>query len=71
MDGRLHLPDNKNFFALGYIEKQNAVILQETRRGLLGTRDKHTVWMHELESGESRRVADNVYLDGSVVYAEY
>jgi len=71
VDGRLELPGDKNFVALGYVEKQNALILQETRRGLMGMRKKQAVWMHELESGESHRVADNVYLGGSVVYAEY
>ncbi len=71
VNGRLELPDNKNFVALAYVQKQNAVILQETRLGLLGMRNKQAVWMHELDSGESHRVADNVYLGGSVVYAEY
>jgi len=71
VDGQLELPEDKNFVALGYVEKQNALILQETRRGMLGMRNKQAVWMHELESGESHRVADSLNLGGSVVYADY
>lgn len=71
VDGRLALPEGSNFVALAYVEKHNAVILQETRRGWLGMRKQQSVWMHDLESGESHRAADNVYLGGSVVYADY
>jgi len=46
-------------------------VLQESGRGLLGTRHKYTVWMHELDSGESHRLAKNVNLGESVVYAAY
>lgn len=71
VDGRLKLPKDKAFFALAHIEGQNALVLQETWRGLLGTRDKHAVWMHDLDSGESYRLAKNVNLGKSVVYVEY
>lgn len=71
VDGRLNLPEDKEFLALAHIESQNALVLQETWRGLLGTRDKHAVWMHDLDSGESHRLAKNVNLGESVVYAEY
>jgi len=71
VDGRVDLPQGNTFFALGYVEKQNALILQGSRPGLLGMRNKQSVWMHELESGDSHLVAENVNLGGSVVYAEY
>lgn len=71
VDGRLELPADKNFLALAYVEKLNALVLQESWRGWLGVRDKHAIWMHELDTGASHRVADNVNLGGSVVYAEY
>lgn len=71
IDGRLDLPMETDFFALSYVENQNALVLQETRPGWLGMRDKQSVWMHELESGESYRVADKLNLGGSVVYADY
>lgn len=70
-DGRLTLPADRNFFALAYIENQNTLVLQETRPSRLGNRDTHAVWMHELESGESFRVADKVNLGTSVVYANF
>jgi hypothetical protein len=71
VDGRLELPAGKDFFALAYVEKLNALVLQESWRGWLGARDKHAVWMLELETGASHLVANNVNLGGSVVYAEY
>lgn len=71
VDGRLDLPENKVFFALAYVESQDALVFQETRPGLLGMRDRHAIWMHELDSGESHRLADKLNLGGSVVYADY
>ncbi|HET6566232.1 MAG TPA: hypothetical protein VFG52_12535 [Xanthomonadales bacterium] len=70
-DGRLALPEDKDFFALVYIENQNTLVLRETRQSWLGKRDKYAVWMHDLESGESYRVANNVNLGNSVVYANF
>lgn len=71
VDGSLNLPENKDFLALAHIESQDALVLQETWRGLMGDRDKHAVWIHDLATGESHRLAQNVNLGGSVVYAEY
>lgn len=70
-DGRPALPANKNFFALAYIDNQNALVLRETRQSWLGSRDENAVWMHELESGQSYLVADNVNVGNSVVYANF
>jgi hypothetical protein len=71
IDGRLKLPEGKEFFALSYVESQNTLILQEAWRGWLDARDKHAILVHELDSGESHRVASNVNLGGSIVYANY
>jgi len=71
VDGRLRLPQGKEFLALSYIENQNALVLQEAWRSWLGARDKQAVWVHELDSGETHRVASNVNLGGSIVYATY
>lgn len=71
VEGRLDLPEGKDFFALTHIEHQDSLVLQETWRGLLGDRDRHAVWMHDLETGETHRLAENVNLGGSVVYADY
>lgn len=71
LDGVLNLPEGKEFFALAYLENQNALVLKETWSGLLGNQDKHAVWMHDLDTRESHRLAENVNLGESVVYTEY
>lgn len=70
VDGKLDLPADKQFLALAYIGDRHALVLQETRRSLLGTRDKHAVWMYDIRTGASHRLAGNVNLGNSVVYAE-
>jgi hypothetical protein len=70
VDGKLNLPADKQFLALSYIGSQHALVLQETWRGLLGTRDKHAVWMYDIRTGARHRLAANVNLGNSVVYAE-
>jgi len=75
LDGRtqseLRLPANKQFFALTYISGQHVLLLQETRPGLLGSRDKHTVWLHDIDTGASIELPGSVNLGKSVVYAEF
>lgn len=71
VEGRLNLPAGKRFLALTYIGSQHALVLRETWRGLMGTRDKHAVWMYDVRTGASHRLAGNVNLGESVAYAEY
>ena len=71
VDGRLNLPEGGEFLALAYIGRYHAILLQETRAGWLGMRQQQNVWMHEVDSGESHRVAEKLNLGESVVYAEY
>jgi hypothetical protein len=71
VDGKLKLPENKQFLALAFISGQNAVILKESWHGLFGGQDKSAVWAHDIRSGESRRLARNQDLGSSVVYAEF
>jgi hypothetical protein len=71
VDGRLTLPENKQFLALAFISGQNAVILKESWHGLLGGQEKSAVWAHDIHSGESHRLARNQNLGSSAVYAEF
>jgi hypothetical protein len=71
VDRALNVPADKQFLALTYIDKQNALVLQEVWRSLLGSRDKHAVWIHDVHTGASHRIASNVNLRESVVFAEY
>jgi hypothetical protein len=71
VDGELDLPTDERFRALAFIESQDALVLQETFQGMLGSRDQYAVWIIDILSGESHRVPGNVKLGNSVVYAEY
>lgn len=75
LDGNVHgsldLPAGKQFMAMTYIPGQDVLVLQETWRGMLGERDRHAIWMHHLDTGASTRLADNMSLGDSAVYAEY
>lgn len=71
VDGNIELPADGQFFALTYLPGPHVLVLQETRPGLFGTRDKHAVWVYELHSGASHRLPGNANLGTSAVYAEY
>jgi hypothetical protein len=71
IDGRLNLPAGNPVVALGYIDSQQALVLQETRKGMLGARETFAVLMYDINSGESDTLASNVYLGASVVFAEF
>jgi len=67
----LDLPADGLFLAVAYLTGRNTLILQQTRPGLFGTRDRHAVWAYDLASGASHRLPGNVTFGGSAVYAEY
>ena len=69
--GRLDLPADRQFLALTYISGQQALILQETRRGLFGGQEQFAVWAHDVKTGASTRLARNQYLGPSVVHTEF
>jgi len=69
--GELHLPTGKQFLALTYIAGQHVLLLQETRPGMLGGRDTHTVWVHDVDTGASYELPGSVNLGKSVVYADF
>jgi hypothetical protein len=70
-DGSLNLPGNKDFEALTFIPSQRVLVLRETWQALVSGRDKHAIWTYDIVTGESYRLADNVDLGNSVVYADY
>lgn len=67
----LRLPTDKHFRALTFIEVQNALVLSETWRGVLGKQDQHSVWVQDIRTGESHRLPGDVNLGNSAVYADY
>lgn len=71
VDRPLRLPVDKQFRALSFIEEQDALVLSETWRGLLGKQDQHSVWVLDIQAGESHRLPGDVNLGISAVYADY
>lgn len=71
VDGSLSLPGDGRFEALTFIESQHVLVLRETWQGLMSDYDKHAVWTYDIRTGASYRLADNVNLGSSVVYADY
>lgn len=71
VDGKLNLPEGRQFEAVAYVATQNAVILKEAWRSWFGTQQKSAVWIHNLQSSESHRLARNLNLGSSVVYTEF
>jgi hypothetical protein len=69
--GKLDLPADTQFLALTYISSQQALILQETWRGLFGGEEKSAVWALDVRTGERTRLARNQNLGTSVVYTEF
>jgi hypothetical protein len=71
VDGTLGLPADKRFLALAYIAGQDAVVLRESWQGILGGQDKSAVWVHDVRTGANHRLARNLNLGSSVVYADF
>lgn len=69
--GKLDLPEDTQFLALTYISGQQALILQETWRGLFGGEEKSAVWAYDVRTGTRTRLARNQNLGTSVVYTEF
>ena len=68
---RLVLPEGKRFDALTYVREQNALIFRERWDGIFGGREKSSIWVHNIESGENLRLARNRSLGSSVVYTDF
>jgi hypothetical protein len=65
---RLDLPEGKRFDALTYITGQNALILKERWNSRFSEQEKTAAWIHNIQTGESRRLARNINLGSSVVF---
>ena len=66
----LPLPDEERLEAVAYLAGQNAVILTSVGHGPLSGNIKNRVWMHDLATGETHRLADDQYLGNSVAWGE-
>jgi len=71
VDGSVDLPKDRQLEAMTFIESQHILVLRETWLALMGHREKHAVWTHDIRTGSSYRLADNVDLGNSVVYSDY
>ncbi len=71
VSGALALPEGKQFEALTYIDGQNALILKEGWHSVFGGQEKSALWVYNMQSGESHRLAENQNLGSSVVYTDF
>jgi len=69
--GDLGLPEGKRFLALTYITDQSALILRESWNSAIIGQKKSAVWVHDVHSGKSQRLAKNQNLGASVVYTDF
>jgi hypothetical protein len=67
--GRLPLPAGGAFHALAYAAGQGALILRESGRNDFTGRKESALWVHQLASGDNRRISDSLDLGTSVVYS--
>ena len=66
----LKLPADRQFRALTWVAGQDLLLLEEYWRGMLDKRYRHAVWTYEVQTGKSERLADDMNLGDSVVFAE-
>ena len=71
VSGNLSLPEGKQFTALAYVRDQSALILTESWSSVFGGRANSAVWVHNIQSGENLRLAENEDLGSSVVYTDF
>jgi hypothetical protein len=71
VSGALALPEGKRFEALAYINGQNALVLKEGWNSVFGGQEKSAIWVYNIQSRESLRLAENQNLGSSVVYTDF
>jgi len=71
VNGTLALPEGKRFEALTYISGQKALVLKESWNSAFGRQERSSIWVHNIQSGESLRLSDNQDLGSSVVYTDF
>jgi len=67
----LALPEGKHFDALAYINEQHTLVLKESWSSIFGGQEKSAIWVHNIQSKESHRLAKNQNLGSSVVYTNF
>jgi len=71
VSGTLALPEGKHFDALTYISGQDALVLKERWNSVFGGQEKSAIWVYNIQSKESQRLAENQSLGSSVVYTNF
>lgn len=64
----LALPDEREFEILEYVPDQELLVLVEPWRTTVFKQPRTAVWVYELESGETHRIAKHQYLGRSAAY---
>jgi hypothetical protein len=65
------LPEGKRFEALAYISGQSALVLKESWNSVFGGQEKSAIWVYNIQSRDSHRLAKNQNLGSSVVYTNF
>ena len=68
LHGRLDLPESRSFRVVAYLQDQEALVLTQSWRSLIGDRGKTAIWIYKLGSDESYRLVKDQYLGDTVVY---
>ncbi len=71
VSGALALPGDKHFDGLAYIRGQSALVLKESWSSAFGGQEKSAIWVYNIQSKESQRLAENQNLGSSVVYTDF
>ncbi len=71
VSGTLPLPEGRHFVALTYISGQNALILKENWNSIFGGQERAAIWVHNVKSKESHRLAKSQNPGSSVVYMSF
>ena len=64
----LPLPDGRSLEAVAYAADQDMVVFTERWRSFIGERERHAIWVHHRDTGETWRLAGNQHLGETVVY---
>ncbi len=64
----LSLPDGRPLEAVAYAADQDLVIFSERWQSFIGERQKHAIWVHDRDTGETWRLVENQHLGETVVY---
>ena len=64
----LNLPADREFEAIEYVADQNLLIFVERWNTAVINRPRSAVWVHELDTGETVRIAKQQHLGRSTVY---